>query len=809
MLCLIPFTANAQSDYDAEINRILAKIEPGMTNLDKLIAVYQHFTMNYKYDLSGRNVTAYSLFTNGSSTCEGFSEGLKLILDRLGFENDYAYSPNHRWNMIKLDGEWYHVDITWDNPTSTVEDFPYTHFAFFLVNDKQLKDPNYYMSYGFNDIKGHDLITASHKSTSTKYENAIWQKRGNIFPINYVDGYWYFNNSVLGIQKYDPKANTAKTIYSASQYESEFDAQEYGFLGPGLFKHGHCLYTYTSRALCRYDINSGKFTQLKKYNETGYYLNGLNIIDDTIHLYMQKGGISAPIVVETFLLDKVSKTVDVTIKISPADCQVKFDGNMVKPKNGVVTIKDVPLGTYSYSIWRSGYKSSIKTVTVSHTNFNFKETLTKTHPLTFNCNVEGAKVSIDTYSGKISGGTLDFTAIPEGTHKYTVTADGRITYTGTVNVTSNTGPLNITLYKETFLTEISGLRAMKTSFDEKNRIIDVVAEDNNSTAGFAVIGDVISNSSYTCESSKNITRAEKDGKVYFIANQKYGKAQSFKIHIISTENITYTYTVNIKFIDESELIKDIVTLRTDVMSVNYQYKKITITCDRFNILSKSGTAAIALIPIDGANVSYEFDANASNSLNTDFAGKYKTDKYTSYKTGTNYESSGGGNHGDVTLYYVERSAVSSVVKATVTFGDYSAVYTINIQCRDISKESNSVNIAEIIPLRANPDSFILDNKAKTIYFESAKGAVTAGFTVSTNDGLTIETRPRKVVTAVSGYDLVHGNINATNEPELANKCNRYVIAKKAIGETQVYKIKVVGGSDGLSYCHYTVTVKFV
>ena len=40
-------------------------------------------------------------------------------MTRMGVDTSFAISTSmdHMWNVVKIDGNWYHVDTTWDDPS--------------------------------------------------------------------------------------------------------------------------------------------------------------------------------------------------------------------------------------------------------------------------------------------------------------------------------------------------------------------------------------------------------------------------------------------------------------------------------------------------------------------------------------------------------------------------------------------------------------------------------------------------------------------------------------------------------------------
>ncbi|MGN0658536.1 MAG: transglutaminase domain-containing protein [Emergencia sp.] len=98
----------------------------------------------------------YGVFKYHEAICVGNATTMKLFLDMLGIENQIIHSTEqgeHAWNLVKLDGEWYHCDVTFDGGSGGVPAYTY-----FNVPDS-VKDDG---SYPWN----HEVIPAA---DGTKY----------------------------------------------------------------------------------------------------------------------------------------------------------------------------------------------------------------------------------------------------------------------------------------------------------------------------------------------------------------------------------------------------------------------------------------------------------------------------------------------------------------------------------------------------------------------------------------------------------------------------------------------------------------
>ena len=71
---------------------------------------------------------ATGVLLDGKGVCESYASAYQLCLEILGVENYIMTSSDgaHVWNRVKVDGKWYHVDVTWNDTTDNM---------FFLLDD--------------------------------------------------------------------------------------------------------------------------------------------------------------------------------------------------------------------------------------------------------------------------------------------------------------------------------------------------------------------------------------------------------------------------------------------------------------------------------------------------------------------------------------------------------------------------------------------------------------------------------------------------------------------------------------------------
>ena len=89
------------------------------------------------YDNSLKWSSSESALTRGLGTCQAYESAYSKLLTAAGIENAETRDTydGHTWNAMKLDGEWYQVDCTWDDTTDHWYNFDQTRLYFGLTDE--------------------------------------------------------------------------------------------------------------------------------------------------------------------------------------------------------------------------------------------------------------------------------------------------------------------------------------------------------------------------------------------------------------------------------------------------------------------------------------------------------------------------------------------------------------------------------------------------------------------------------------------------------------------------------------------------
>lgn len=126
---------------EAALSEALADIWSLSTDAEKAKYAHDYLTHYVNYDLNApHNQTAYSALVDHASVCAGYAHGFQYLMQKVGipcaYVLGYADGVYHAWNVVKLDGEHYAMDVTWDDPLGAAPGKYY--YNYFNITDQKL-----------------------------------------------------------------------------------------------------------------------------------------------------------------------------------------------------------------------------------------------------------------------------------------------------------------------------------------------------------------------------------------------------------------------------------------------------------------------------------------------------------------------------------------------------------------------------------------------------------------------------------------------------------------------------------------------
>lgn len=124
------------------VDEVITKyITSDMSDDDKVLKIHDYIINNTRYDINKVNEASYTalgpLF-NGTAVCSGYADLMALFLNKFGIKNYKIASNTHVWNALFINGEWLHLDLTWDDPITKNSDVDTLQHDFFLVKTSKL-----------------------------------------------------------------------------------------------------------------------------------------------------------------------------------------------------------------------------------------------------------------------------------------------------------------------------------------------------------------------------------------------------------------------------------------------------------------------------------------------------------------------------------------------------------------------------------------------------------------------------------------------------------------------------------------------
>lgn len=125
------YTKEDVEKREAEIeqvkNQIITQVQ-GKNDYEKLKIIHDYLIDNIEYGdatLGDDMYNIYGALVLKKCVCEGYAKAYQYLLNEIGIENEIVIgigtnsedeTENHAWNYVKLNNNWYAVDVTWDDP---------------------------------------------------------------------------------------------------------------------------------------------------------------------------------------------------------------------------------------------------------------------------------------------------------------------------------------------------------------------------------------------------------------------------------------------------------------------------------------------------------------------------------------------------------------------------------------------------------------------------------------------------------------------------------------------------------------------
>ncbi len=209
---------------EACIDYALSFVSDEMSDLEKALVLHDFLVNVCDYDyenyfagtIPNESYSLWGVLVNEKAVCQGYAEAYAALLNEAGIDSvlTTSNSMNHAWNFVYLDGYWYHVDVTWDDPGFTAGytyrskpnndyvDMGFVYHRYFLKSDDEFLNLSH---YGWVEI-----VEATNSNAYDSYAFAVSNECKNFM---YYNSDWYY----VGVGS-KPKLYKVNLDNSASEY---------------------------------------------------------------------------------------------------------------------------------------------------------------------------------------------------------------------------------------------------------------------------------------------------------------------------------------------------------------------------------------------------------------------------------------------------------------------------------------------------------------------------------------------------------------------------------------------------------------
>lgn len=240
-------------------------IQPSMTEFEKVKAIHDYIVLHTAYDydnylndtIPDSSYRIDGLLLKGTAVCAGYARTMEYLLEKVGVETLYVSGLGngepHAWNKVKVDGIWYNMDVTWDDPVPNRDG--YVRYKYFLIPDDQLDN-----NHSWDDVPLPD-------ATSTKY---VFISDMND-PVLY-NGYYYYSSYAENIQLYKIAVDGTNKIAIGTDRAEEIEVYNDWIYFNNYSKGGY-LYKVKIDGTQMTRLNNQRSENLKIEQDTLYYTN--------------------------------------------------------------------------------------------------------------------------------------------------------------------------------------------------------------------------------------------------------------------------------------------------------------------------------------------------------------------------------------------------------------------------------------------------------------------------------------------------------------------------------------------------------
>ncbi len=291
-----PMTLSTTKQYfkivEDKINTIKSLLSSSFDDEKNALILHDYLIHECEYNLeafeSGSMSGYEDSFRSGGiimdkiGVCQGYAFAYKYFLNLVGMECHYNMSSSmvHGWNIVNIDGNYYHVDCTYDDPLP--DRLSRINHNYFLKSDDYMSDHGY---SGWNQIQ---------LECDDKYDDYYFNDIRSMIIIDNND-YYYISDE--GFVKSDSQGNHVSVIDNLGRWTSSEGTWPNKYAS--VIKYNNYIYYNTSTHIYRYHILNEEKEMVYTIEDTSTKIYGMIVLDNILYMIKKENPNVDDILVET------------------------------------------------------------------------------------------------------------------------------------------------------------------------------------------------------------------------------------------------------------------------------------------------------------------------------------------------------------------------------------------------------------------------------------------------------------------------------------------------------------------------------
>lgn len=256
----------------SESDKLLLGISDSWSDVQKALYIHDKLALTMEYDESNEIRSAYEGIVTKKALCVSYAMSYKYLMDKAGIKCICVTSTemSHCWNMAEIDGEWYHIDVTWDD---LLPDYlGMASHDLFMLSDSKIGSAK----------MAHSNWRYSYNADSDIYDNMFWiSTEAQIIPV--TDNVWYYVDNYRGtLCRYSWSGNKSQDVLTIGKNWNDGNGGIYNYCFSKLEYSDGKLFFHDAARIMSYDLSDEGSAVEKRISGGNGDIYGIRINDGVL-----------------------------------------------------------------------------------------------------------------------------------------------------------------------------------------------------------------------------------------------------------------------------------------------------------------------------------------------------------------------------------------------------------------------------------------------------------------------------------------------------------------------------------------------